>query len=525
MNRAESTDQQSEHILAAFAGGTSRDLAATLHGLLVLETTFWLIERNDAAIFCVELQRLGAHHMAEKCVHSLALFESGLHRLPELGTAELKPDLIGLVNEMRALRGAPRFDEARTLLDIEAAMRHEMQRRGNVPKRLRRHLATVIDLVNAMQDHLKFEAALRLLVREAEALKGMVRFNASNLVWAWLLELTRIAPAHAERLELDELVRYCQALHRAPENARSHQAAAAALLEIAAELARLDSAHPLAPLLAADPETLAPKAPDPPPEADGSPFEVRALTEALENLEDQVSAGVLEASPISQSLASLAQEVLSSHGQVDERLAHFSHEFMQLAEFIDLAASGVTPRAEEVDDLGNRLEAYVSAPDALSQVDEALIALQRFRAQLMSGNKSEDEAALAELASLTERITRRAPEESGSRTRIRGFLLTRGALHYAVRQTEEMRIEPWTRQCSAPPIDVLFPQGEALGEPRQALAFECDGKRLGLACDRVQGPVWIEFEHPMDADFGFRMRIEGGGVCLIAPELVLSHCQ
>ncbi len=525
MSVAPTIDQQIEHVLDVRPSQDAQNMALILDRLALLEASCWLVEQGDAAIACVELQRLGAHQTSSPSEGGFKLFESGLRRLSRIGSGNFASGLLEMLVEMRALRGAGSFDEAATVEDHSRAIWRETLRRSNVPRQIRRRASTVADLVNALQDAVKFEAALKLLGREAEALRKLFRFNPSSLLWTALIELTRLAGGRAESLDLAALDRYCRTLTAASAAAKSLSAAKPALEEIARHIANLDSEHPLGVLIATAPEDLAPRTQAPTPEPQPMPFEVRALKEALANLEDQIAAGVLEASPISRSLMSLAEQVAHSQPEADERLSQFASEFMQLAEALDLVASGGTPSDVEIEALNTSLQNYLRMPAALQQVDEALRTLRQLRAQLMTKGSQEIEQDLETLAALAQKISQHGREQDDARARLFGYLLTRGELDYAIQDPGEGHIEPWTPQSSATQINAFFPQTEPLGAPRQVLNIDIDGSRVALACDLVQGPMWIELRHPTPAMHGFAMRIEGSGVCVITPRDLLSHYQ
>ena len=537
MNQALSTDQQIARIGRAFAEGGDSGLADALRQLPMLEATLWLLEYDTAAVFCVELQRLGAHARASAKTETLALFESGLQSLAKVGDPDFASVMGGLVTEMRAVRGAAGLIEAGTLTDLEPAIWREMHRRGNPTKKFRRHVATLIDLIDAMRDPEKCEAALKLLGREAGALCAMFRLNPSSLLWGSLVELARGAQGQIESLTLVELDRYCRSLGGSPAEAKTLVDARPAVVEVvemSVNVAGLEQAQPLASLLAAKPEDLAPKARKPTQalaeQAEPLPIEIVSISEALSNLQAQIAAGVLEATPVSEQLASLARTVLDSDAGADERRAHYSRDFMQLAELVDLVASGVAPSEAEVSALTSRLEDYASVPEAVEQVDEALQTLQRLRAQLVSGTASgaKVDLELDTLASLTERLggeARDTGDTGEASRRVFGYVLTRGDLGYAMRHVDGMRIERVSAKTTAVAVDALFPQTAPLAPPTEVLTFDYEGQRLGLASDRVQGPLWIELESPMRSDQGFAMRIQGDGLCFISPALAQSACS
>ncbi len=525
MSDVPSIDSQVEQILDPLAGG--QDLAVVIEKLMWLEASCLLVEHNEAAMFCVELQRYGAHQLDEPSEDGFRLFQSALHRLSKIGTDGFASGLLELVAELRAARGARNFDEAATLHDHERVIWREKVRRSNVLRQVRRRASTVVDLVSALRDAAKAESALALLCREAEALKRVFRFNPSSLVWTGLVELTRVARGYAQPIDCAELARYCQALTAASADARSLAPAQPALQEICAHIANLDGKNLLARLISAAPELIAPKALSPEPEPDRAPLEVRALKEALENLQDQIAAGVLEATQLSQDLIALAERVQNSHRQssdidVNDRLAWFSSEFMQLAEVIDLVASGGVPSDSDIEMLRARLQDYVRLPRSLRAVDEALCAMHQLRARLAAGVSVEIEEDLAALTTLAANI---GQDETDADEAVFGYLLSRGDLDYAIRDLDDGHIEPWTPQSSALSIDALFPHTEPLGAPRQVLNILVNGNRVALACDRVQGPMRMRLSHRMSSDHGFAMRLEGRSLCVIRAKDLSSHCR
>ncbi|MCY4041971.1 MAG: hypothetical protein OXF72_12075, partial [Gammaproteobacteria bacterium] len=245
------------------------------------------------------------------------------------------------------------------------------------------------------------------------------------------------------------------------------------------------------------------------------------------NLQDQIAAGVLEATQLSQDLIALAERVQNSHRQssdidVNDRLAQFSAEFMQLAEVIDLVASGGVPSDADIEMLRARLQDYVRLPRSLRAVDEALCAMHQLRARLAAGVSVEIEEDLAALTTLAANI---GQDETDADEAVFGYLLSRGDLDYAIRDLDDGHIEPWTPQSSALSIDALFPHTEPLGAPRQVLNILVNGNRVALACDHVQGPMRMRLSHRMSSDHGFAMRLEGRSLCVIRAKDLSSHCR
>lgn len=545
MNEAGSIDHHIERLLDAFNGAREEalKLAVVENGLALLEARLWLADFREAAIFCVELERLRAHQVSEPSVEAFDLFARNLKRLQELGQPQFNSALLAAVNEMRAVRGALRFEKATSLMQAERVLWREMHRRFNLPRRLRRHMSTVIDLLQASEDSSRSERALPMLGREAEALKTLFRFNPSNLLWGSLHRLCTLAHRVQSPVSLPRLKEYCEGLDGPSETAKSLFAALPGLAEIAAQIDELEGAHALHSLLSAPVEEVAPSAAAT-EEATISepldmPVEVKSLAEALENLSAQVEADLLEETALIKDMRALAERVLGKAGEARKGLANRAQALEHLCELIDLAASGVSLPESEFETLAADLEECVSGPKALRQIDEALIALNALRERVarQPDKRPETDMEAQAFEDLLARVARigevEGEGEEDSATRFLGYLIVRGGLNYAFRHREDMRVEPARatavkradEQCDELPIDNLFPQSEALGVPKQRLVFTQDGRRMGIACDEVRGPMRIDVLRPLKADYGFARHADGTSLCLLSPGILLSHCQ
>ncbi len=545
MSKPESIDHQIGRLLDAFDGAReeSLKLAVVENGLALLEARLWLADLKEAAVFCVELERLRAHQVAEPSADAFNLFASNLRRLQELGQQQFNSELLAAVNEMRAVRGALRFERATSLAQAERVLWREMHRRVNVPRRLRRHMNTVIDLLRASEDSVKSARALPMLGREAEALKTLFRFNPSNLVWGSLHSLCTLAHRAQSPVSLPRLKEYCESLDAPSETAKSLFAALPCLEEIAAQIEQLEGEHPLQDLLDAPTEEIAPGDATV-EEASFSesldlPVEVKNLSEALENLSGQVAAGLLEETALTKDIQSLAERVLGKAGEEGKGVSTYAQVLEHLCELIDLAASGVKLPESEFESLAADLEEYVSGPKALRQIDDALMALNALRDHIARhpDKRPETDMEEQEFEDLLARMARiqgmESEGEEDSATRFLGYLIVRGGLNYAFRHREDMRVEPVRAalkndaqdECDERLIDDLFPQSEALAAPKQRLTLSESGRRIGIACDEVRGPFPIDLLRAPKGDYGFARLADGVSLCLLSPELLLSHYQ
>ncbi len=576
MSNLDTIDHQIERLLDAFDGANEEalKLAVVENGLALLETRLWLADFKEAAIFCVELERLRDHLVSESTSDAFKLFSSNLKRLGELGSKEFNSGLLGAVNEMRSVRGAMGFERATTLMQAERTLWREMHRRTNIPRRLRRHMSTVIDLLEASQDSSKSERALPLLGREAEALRTLFRFNPSNLVWGSLHSLCVLAHRAQSPISLGILREYCESLDRPSDKAKSLSAAMPCLAEIAAQIERLDAEHPLVGLLKTPPgeialglavsqeevaeeseqsevfeaasaelelESVTPLAPSisSSDTVDVLPVEARSLADAAENLSSQIAAGLLEETALLKDMRILAAHVLSRTEERGEDVGHHVGSLEHLCELIDLAASGVNLPESEFESLAADLQEYISGPKALKQIDDALMALKALRERIAKrpGKSPETNMEEQEFEDLLARVTRIQEvghqDEEDSDTRFFGYLLIRGGLNYALRHREDMCIESvgasvedrQDEECEERSLEDLFPQTGVLEAPRQRLIFVEAGRRLGLACDEVRGPIWIDLLRPLNAEYGFTRVADGGNLCVLSLEILLLHCR
>ena len=452
------------------------------------------------------------------------------------------------------------FERASTLMQAERTLWREMHRRTNIPRRLRRHTSTVIDLLEASEDSSKSERALPLLGREAEALKTLFRFNPSNLVWGSLHSLCELAHGAQSPISLGMLREYCESLDRPSDKAKSLQAALPCLGEIAAQIEQIDGEHPLLGLLKTPPGEIAPGLGSFQEEiaeesgesgtplartmssseiVDVLPVEARSLADAADNLSSQIAAGLLEETDLLKDMQTLATSVLIRVEERDEDVGHHVGSLEHLCELIDLAASGVNLPESEFESLASDLQEYISGPKALKQIDDALTALQTLRDRIAKrpGKSPETNMEEQEFEDLLARVTRIQEvdheDEEDSDTRFFGYLLIRGGLNYALCHREDMRIESagasgkdrQDEECEEHSLEDLFPQTGARQAPKQRLSFVEAGRRLGLACDEIRGPIWIELLRPLNGDYGFTRLADGGNLCVLSPELLLSHCR
>lgn len=576
MSKLESIDHQIERLLDAFDGAQEETLKLSVveHGLAHVEARLWLADIKEAAIFCVELERLRAHLASESSSDAFKLFSSNLKRLSELGTEGFSSKLLDAVNEMRSVRGAMRFERATTLAQAERTLWREMHRRTNIPRRLRRHISTVIDLLEASGDASKSQRALPLLGREAEALKTLFRFNPSNLVWGSLHSLCLLAHDAQSTISLATLRDYCERQSRPSDQAKSLVGAMPCLAEIAAQIERHDAEHPLPGLLktplnemaagvaasteevAEDSEEVAARVADTAPvvmesgvplarESSSSrmmdvlPVEAKNLSDAAENLSSQIAAGLLEETPLLKDMQTLAKRVLNRVQERGEDVGHHVGSLEHLCELMDLAASGVNLPESEFESLAADLEGYISGAKALNQIDDALTALKTLRDRIATrpGKRLETNLEEQEFEDLLARVTRiqdvEQENEEDSRTRFFGYLLTRGGLKYALPHREDMRIESvgaserdgQDKEREQYSIEEMFPQSQMLATPKQRLSFAEARRRLGLACDEIRGPDWIDLVRPLNTEYGFTRLADGESLCVLSPQLLLSHCR
>lgn len=548
MSKLESIDHQIERLLDAFDGAKEEvlKLAVVENGLALLETRLWLEDFKEAAIFCVELERLRVHLVSASNSDAFKLFSIHLKRLSELGTQGFSSTLLGAVNEMRVARGAMTFERATSLTQAERAHWREMHRRTNVPRRLRRHISTALDLLEAAEDAAKSDRALPLLGREADALKRLFRFNPSSLVWGSLHSLCVLAQGARRPISFVQLRAYCERLGGPSDQAKSLTAALPCLAEISAQIRTLDQDHLLPDLLEADREEPVSGA-EPSSEAsvepqDVLPAEVRSLADAAENLSRQIVAGLLEETALVKDMQSLAMHVLDRAEQRSGDIVRYVESLEHLCELIDLAASGANLPESEFESLSADLKEYTSGAKTLKQIDEALIALKKLRDRVSERpgrglDANLDEQEFEDLLARVSRIQEAEQEDwEETETRFLGYLLVRGGLNYAVRHREEMCIEPAgapateqreRRDKSSPEylIEDLFPQSGALKAPKERLCIVVGGTRITLACDEVRGPIWFDLLGPPKGAHGFARLADGISLCVLSPERLLLHCQ
>ena len=435
MSEIDSIDHQISRLCAEFDAAQEEEtkLTAIEQGLADVELRFWLTQSKNAAIFCVELDRLRAHLRAEPSSEGSTLLESGLSQLRTSRDPGAKSSLLRTVNEMRELRGKPRLERANTLVQAQRSLWREMQRRTNIPRRLSRHLATITDLLESAHDPEKCQRALPLLGREADALYRLFRLDASSVIWGSLRRLCLLAAQANNPLTLPHLKDYCRSLQGPSDRANSLLAAWPALIEISEQMQPLDPAHPLPGLMKTPLEEFQRDVDDEPShssssqetrEADTTPApseerpplaptswadpltrpqsrepvasEVDSLSRATENLAQHLSEGVLGQTPTLRAIVDLAQRVLGAYAEHQQPVAHFTQALDQLCEFVDLAASGVQISEAELKSLASELEGLVTRPQVLNQIDQALDALSSLRKRLATRQGGALDASLDE---------------------------------------------------------------------------------------------------------------------------------
>ena len=578
MSEIDSIDHQISRLCAEFDAAQEEEtkLTAIEQGLADVELRFWLTQSKNAAIFCVELDRLRAHLRAEPSSEGSTLLESGLSQLRTSRDPGAKSSLLRTVNEMRELRGKPRLERANTLVQAQRSLWREMQRRTNIPRRLSRHLATITDLLESAHDPEKCQRALPLLGREADALHRLFRLDASSVIWGSLRRLCLLAARANNPLTLPHLKDYCRSLQGPSDRANSLLAAWPALIEISEQMQPLDPAHPLPGLIKTPLEefqrdvddepshssssqetreadtTPAPSEQRPPlaPTSRADPLtrpqsrepvasEVDSLSRATENLAQHLSEGVLGQTPTLRAIVDLAQRVLGAYAEHQQPVAHFTQALDQLCEFVDLAASGVQISDAELESLASELKGLVARPQVLNQIDQALDALSSLRKRLATRqgralDASLDEQELEQLARTAERIEESQREtDAPSASRLFGYLLRRGELHYAIEQKDGTQMKctdgedenPQTEGYPRHALEEFFPQSGTLPPPATQLLLAQNGARLAIACDAITGPVWLDLRSPSEKPQGLAYLDDGRSLCVLSVEILLADCR
>ncbi len=358
-----------ERLLDAFAGAREDHLklAVVEQGLAQLELRFWLGNEHESAIFCAELERLREHQCkspqadALQCfAHNLSILGAAPGGLPATpGASGANPNLLAAVNDMRVARGVSPLAQAGSLIEAERLLWQRICRRSNIPRQLKRHFATVSDLILAVRSPDTAPRALPLLAREAMALGKLFRLNAASVLWSSLHDLCAQAHQRQTSILASELEQYCQRQRPPFETARSMHEAWPALQEIAHTLQGFDAGHPLAHLMQA---ARAQKAVPPGGVRHQAVRELPALAsvevptscdtgtlaDAIDNLEQQIRAGVLPETSVIGELRVLARQVLERARAAPGELAEQGDTLDRLCELIDLAASGVALASSEL---------------------------------------------------------------------------------------------------------------------------------------------------------------------------------
>ena len=578
MSEIDSIDHQISRLCAEFDAAQDEEtkLTAIEQGLADLELRFWLTQSKNAAIFCVELDRLRAHLRAEPSSEGSTLLESGLSQLRTSRDPGAKSSLLRTVNEMRELRGKPRLERANTLVQAQRSLWREMQRRTNIPRRLSRHLATITDLLESAHDPEKCQRALPLLGREADALHRLFRLDASSVIWGSLRRLCLLAAqATSTPLSLPHLKDYCRSPQGSSDKDKNKSLFAAwpVLIEISAQIEPLDPAHPLPGLMKTPLEEFQRDAQDQRPylqetrEADTTPAplherpplvprnqgdaltgpksqepvpsEVDSLSRATENLAQHLSEGVLDQTPTLRAIEDLAQRVLGAYAEREQPVAHFTQALEHLCELVDLAASGVQISEAELRSLASELEGLVARPQVMNQIDQALDALSSIRKRLATRqgralDASLDEQELEQLTRTVERIEESQREtDAPSASRLFGYLLRRGELHYAIEQKDGTQMKctdgedenPKTEGYPLHALEEFFPQSGTLPPPATQLLLAQNGARLAIACDAITGPVWLDLRSPSEKPQGLAYLDDGRSLCVLSVEILLADCR
>ena len=578
MSEIDSIDHQISRLCAEFDAAQEEEtkLTAIEQGLADVELRFWLTQSKNAAIFCVELDRLRAHLRAEPSSEGSTLLESGLSQLRTSRDPGAKSSLLRTVNEMRELRGKPRLERANTLVQAQRSLWREMQRRTNIPRRLSRHLATITDLLESAHDPEKCQRALPLLGREADALHRLFRLDASSVIWGSLRRLCLLAAQANNPLTLPHLKDYCRSLQGPSDEARSLFATWPVLVEISEQMQPLDPAHPLPGLMKTPLEEFQRDAVDEPSHFSDSqetlegdtpptpseerpplaatiqadhlgkphsqipvPSEVDSLSRATDNLAQHLSEGVLGQTPTLRAIEDLAQRVLGAYAERQEPVAHFTQALEHLCELVDLAASGVQISEAELKSLASELEGLVTRPQVLNQIDQTLDALSSLRKRLATRESgaldaSLDPQELERLTSAVEHIEASQREtDAPNPSRLFGFLLRRGELHYAIEQKDgtEMKCtdgedeNPQTEGYPLHALEEFFPQSGTLPPPATRLLLAQNGARLAIACDAITGPVWLDLRSPSEKPQGLAYLDDGRSLCVLSVEILLADCR
>lgn len=565
MNANDSIDAALERLRHAFdeAGEVHTKLDCIEQGLAELELRLWLTQCKDGAIFCIEVDRLRAHQLAEPSAEGMVLLQRAIAQLDDARNPSARNSLVQTTNQMRILRGKPAFVQATTLAQAEKILWREMQRRTNISRRMRRHSATVTDLVDAVRDAESFQRALPLLGREADALLKLFRFNPVSVLWGSLTGLCQLATEANKPIELSGLKDYCQAQHDSSEDAKSLTRAQPALQQISAQIESLQPSHPLPRLLQSNDAVpveqdseeeptpfVAGHATEPTFKPSGEvpqisasttalPSEVDSLSRAANNLSEQMREGLLTATPMLGTLEALAKRVLEAFAQRQTPSAQCTESIDHLCELVDLAASGVEVAESEYQSVASKLESMVSDSRALQRIDDALKELGDVRARLAkTQNKSlESNLKSNEIDQLLETVERiKASQETSEAQqdrRLFGYLLKRDELYYALQDEEGLDVvshhlsEDLASHLRSLHRDLaeLFPQSVELSPPRTGLAIDWNGKHLALACDQVQGPKWLELSAPFTQAHGFARLADGRSLCVLSAELLLSDCR
>lgn len=565
MNATDAIDAAIDRLRHAFdeAREVQTKLGTIEQGLAELELRFWLAQSKDAAIFCIELDRLRAHQRAEPDAAGMVLLQRAITQLGVPSDARTRADLLQTVNQMRIARGKPAFRQANTLAQAEKSLWREMQRRTSISRRLQRHYATMSDLIASARAPDRVQRALPLLGREADALFRLFRFTPISVLWGSLRHLCQLAAAAEKPLQLTELKDYCQARHDTSEQAKSLTSAWSVLLKVSAQIASLQPSHPLPRLLQSLDAFAAEQAPqeepsppiaapatEPSPKAAGEiphevapatplPSEVESLSRATDNLTQHLREGVLQATPLLDTLESLATRVLEAFAKRQiSASTHNTESIDHLCELVDLAASGVEVAASELESVASELESLVSSSQALLRIDDALSTLTALRQQLVKtlDKTSTSNLDAKELDQLVEKVERIKASQNASQaqleSRLFGYLLTRGELHYALRDHDDLRIETHDISGESHPerssfrdIAEFFPQSVELLSPCAGLAIELNGRHLRLGCDQASGPQWLELSAPFTEAYGFARLADGRSLCVLSAERLLSDCQ
>ena len=145
----------------------------------------------------------------------------------------------------------------------------------------------------------------------------------------------------------------------------------------------------------------------------------------------------------------------------------------------------------------------------------------------MSRNSSSSQATV-------ERIEESQREtDAPSASRLFGYLLRRGELHYAIEQKDGTQMKYIDDADESPQgegyplraLEELFPQSGNLPPPAAQLLLARSDARLAIACDAITGPVWLDLRSPSEKPQGLAYLDDGRNLCVLSVEILLADCR